>query len=225
MWFTGLRGDVSWCRLGGSWDFGSGLSVVLEMDSHEEHVEFDSAGCQQTRLSGYFRNVHSKFSPHAKKGAKVEDVVIASQVVRKKPLLVIGDFSDSVAQPEAWCGDRSEPLDGLPTPQLPASVRCNENVVDSTKGLATGPERDSVLSNPSSDTFADYSNAKKPNAGAGTKRKATKSEVCTHRAGLTLSYFKHMFLTITVPLFLALISMKIQSIDSSSVFINYVVYS
>ncbi|KAG0623079.1 hypothetical protein M758_3G147800 [Ceratodon purpureus] len=144
------------------------------MDSHEEHVEFDSAGCQQTRLSGFYRNVHSKFSPHAKKGAKVEDVVIASQVVRKKPRLVIGDFTDSVAQPE--CGDRSGPLDGLPTPQLPASVRCNENVVDSTTGLAIGPERDSVLSNPSSDTFADYSNAKKPNAGAGTKRKATKSE-------------------------------------------------
>lgn len=67
------------------------------MDSREQ---FESQ--QQTRLSGFFRNVHSKFLGLSKKDPpKVEDVVITSQVLRKKPQLVIGNVSNIIPTPPA----------------------------------------------------------------------------------------------------------------------------
>jgi hypothetical protein len=146
------------------------------MDSVDQQ---DSGGAPQTRLSGFFRNVRSKFSElGSKRDSKGEDVVITSQVVRKKPLLVIGNFTENVAPPEA--GSLAT------TPPLPAPLWSSVNEVDSKKGItiiqaALTPQQDCTLSNPN--TVPQQSNGEQLNAGAGAKRKATEPEVCGHRTG------------------------------------------
>lgn len=144
------------------------------MDSLDQQ---DSGGAQQTRLSGFFRNVRSKFSElGSKRDSKGEDVVITSQVVRKKPLLVIGNFTENVAPPEA--GSLAT------TPPLPAPLWSSVNEVDSKKGITIiqptlTSQQDCTLSKPTSENTT----PEQPNAGAGAKRKATDSEVCGHKTG------------------------------------------
>lgn len=69
------------------------------MDSHDQQVQL-GGGSQQTRLPGFFKNVHSKFSGFSKEYPKGEDIVITSQVLRNKPQLVIGNASNRVSPPE-----------------------------------------------------------------------------------------------------------------------------
>lgn len=71
-------------------------------------MRFEEAGSQQTRISGFFRNVRSKFSGLS---PKAEDVVITSHVVRKKPQLVIGSASNRIS-PSALLHSNGEPLAG-----------------------------------------------------------------------------------------------------------------
>lgn len=64
----------------------------------DQQVHVESPGSQQqSRLSSFFRNVHSKFSP----GSKADDVVITSTVLRKKPQLVIGTNASNLVTPPA----------------------------------------------------------------------------------------------------------------------------
>ena len=175
------------------------VSVGLEMGSHDQQVDFDSGGSQQTRLSGFFKTVYSKFSgslPLSKKDPGAEDVVITSQVMRKKPLLVIGNFTENVAPPEA----ESRLRDNTHQPSLPATVCSNVNEVDSKKGIAiiqvaqTAMQHSVLSVQTSENCVVEDSNrdaAKQPSAGAGTKRKATEVEVCGHRTGYSFPYFNN----------------------------------
>lgn len=196
------------------------------MDSHDPEVGFESVGSQQTRLSGFFRNVHSKFSgllPVSKKDPEGVDVVVTSDVVvRKKPLLVIGNLSPPKAAPtkaERGC------LDGLP-PIVPvaAPLWSNVNITDAKKGVGTiqvshsTATKDSVILKPSFEgAIADCSNGdavKQPRAGAGTKRKATELEVCGDGASFSFSCFKLTLFTITVPHFLIVSASELKTLGT-----------
>ncbi|XP_024382009.1 uncharacterized protein [Physcomitrium patens] len=148
------------------------------MDSHD----------LQTRLSGFYKTSRAKFSEfcsHSKKDETVEDVLITAQTVRKKSILVIGNFTGKIVPPVDCRLSQNAGLSSFATTSPSAPVWSNVNELelkndDKIIHSRVIGKNDAVLSktNSQSPTVAN-SNCGCRNQldeGSGTKRKAAEVE-------------------------------------------------